>query len=194
MKRIAIYVRVSTQEQSCELQLREIQEFVKAKGWEVAKVYEDKATGTNANRSMLKNMLADASCGNFDVIVCWKLDRLFRSLKDLILVLHDLSELKIDFVAIKDNIDLTTSAGRLMMHMMGAFAEFEASLIRSRVKAGLANAKANGTQLGRPYKVSPHRMLELRSTGLSLSEIGIALGVSKSAVSKTLKKLSSEAA
>ena len=189
MNRVAIYVRVSTQEQSCELQLREITDFVKGKGWELFRTYEDKSTGTNANRPMLKQMLADASRGDFDIVICWKLDRLFRSLKDLILVLNELSELKIDFVAIRDNIDLTTSAGRLMMHMMGAFAEFEASIIRSRVRAGLANAKAKGQTLGRPLKVSTLKMVELRSAGFSMQQIGINLGVSKSTVSKALKKI-----
>jgi DNA invertase Pin-like site-specific DNA recombinase len=188
-KRVAVYVRVSTQEQSCDLQKSEILTFIGLKSWTLARIYEDKATGTNANRPMLKAMLEDAKQGQFDLIVSWKLDRLFRSLKDLILTLHELSAYGIEFVAIKDNIDLTTSAGRLMMHLLGAFAEFEGSLIRSRVKAGLDNARAKGTTLGRPVKVHSSRMLALRGQGLSMSEIGRELGVSKGTVSKTLQKV-----
>lgn len=185
----AIYLRVSTQDQSCDMQQRELIKFVAEKGWLVVGTYEDKATGTNANRQMLKALLADAREKKFDVIVCWKLDRLFRSLKDLIITLQDLTDWGVDFVSLKDNIDLTTSAGRLMVHLLGAFAEFEASLIRSRVKAGLDHARSMGTQLGRPIKVNHERMAKLREEGMSMSEIARTLGVAKSTVSKTLHKV-----
>ena len=187
--RAAIYLRVSTQDQSCDMQLREVIKFIESKGWLVVGTYEDKATGTNANRPMLKALLTDARDKKFDVIVCWKLDRLFRSIKDLILTLQDLTELGIDFVSLRDNIDLTSASGRLMVHMLGAFAEFEASLIRSRVRAGLDHARSIGTKLGRPIKVNQTRMVELRKAGLSMSEIAHSLGIAKSTVSKTLHKV-----
>lgn len=147
--RVGIYVRVSTQDQSCELQKNELTRYVESRGWETHKIYEDHGhTGTNGNRPMLKALLKDARERNFDVLICWKLDRLFRSLKDLIGTLHELTELKVDFISLKDNIDLTTSSGRLMMHLLGAFAEFEASLIRERVRAGINNARAKGIKFG----------------------------------------------
>jgi putative DNA-invertase from lambdoid prophage Rac len=186
--RIGIYLRVSTQDQNTELQASELRRFAEARGWNRIKVYEDKATGTNGNRPMLQQMLQDARRREIDVVVCWKLDRLFRSLKDLVVTLQELSELGIEFVSLKDSIDLTTSSGRLMMHMIGAFAEFEASLIKERVRAGLANAKRKGQKLGRPSRLDSTLILELRQQGLSLSTIAEQVGATKSAVSKTLKK------
>ena len=99
-------------------------------------------------------MLKDARSKRFDVVLCFKMDRLCRSLRDLVITLQDLTELGVEFVAIKDQIDLTTASGRLMTHLLGAFAEFEASLIRERVMSGLANAKAKGKKLGRPRTIN----------------------------------------
>ena len=185
---VAIYLRVSTQEQSTEFQKREIAEFLKAKGWSSFAIYEDKSTGTSSNRPELRKMLKDAQDGSVGVIVCWKLDRLFRSLKDLVNTLSSLSEWEVDFISIKDNIDMSTASGRLMTHLLAAFAEFEASLIKERVCAGLANAKAKGKTLGRPRQINPITVYELRLKGMSLSEIAKAIGVTKSGVSKTLRR------
>lgn len=186
-KRIAIYLRVSTQEQNTDLQLVDIKNYVASKGWSITQVYEDKATGTNSNRVDLKRMLEDARLKKFDVIICWKLDRLFRSLKDLVYTLQELSDLEIEFVALKDNIDLTTSAGRLMTHILGAFAEFEASIIRSRVKAGLDQARRNGKRLGR-LKTRPSELIrELHSKGYTFRQISKLANCSCSTVSRELK-------
>lgn len=187
--KIAIYLRVSTTDQSCELQQREIEQFIKAKNWTVTHIFQDKATGTNGNRSELIAMLKAAKVGHIDTIICWKLDRLFRSLKDLVNTLHSLSEMNIDFISIKDQIDMTTPSGRLMTHLLAAFAEFEASMIRERVRAGIANARAKGQVLGRPRQISPSLVYELRKAGLSMSQIAKQVGCSKSAISKTLKKI-----
>ena len=138
---VAIYLRVSTQDQSTEIQRHELISFVGSRGWGEPKVYEDKESGTTIKRPALQQLLTDARARRVDVIVCWKLDRLFRSLGDLVAVLKELEELGVLFISMRDQIDMTTSAGRLMTHLLGAFAEFEASLIRERVRAGLANAK-----------------------------------------------------
>lgn len=185
--RIALYVRVSTQDQSCELQKRELIQFANARGWEISKIYEDIATGTNGNRPMFKQLLRDAKERKFDILICWKLDRLFRSLKDIIGTLQELVELKIDFISLKDNIDLTTSSGRLMMHLLGAFAEFEASLIRERVKAGLNNARAKGTRLGRPKSRDDLKIQFLRAQGLSIRRIATIANTSTASVQRSLK-------
>jgi len=185
-KRAVIYARVSTSDQSTELQLREIIQYIQSRGWSTPQVYEDKATGTNGNRPMLKQLLANARERKFDVIIIWKLDRLFRSLKDLIATLQEFTELGIDFISLKDNIDMSTSAGRLMMHMLGAFAEFEASLIRERVRAGLRNAKAKGKCLGRPKTRDDGKIIELRRQGQTVRGIAKQLGISKSSVAFSL--------
>lgn len=187
--RVAIYLRVSTQDQSCELQRSEALRFIQLKGYKLYKIYEDTASGTNGKRPQFSDLMRDSHQKKFDVIICWKLDRFFRSMKDLVNVLNDLSERNIAFVSIKESIDMGTPAGRLLTHLLAAFAEFEADIIRERVIAGLNNARLKGKRLGRPPSVSASQILHFRNKGMSLREIGLALNVSKSAVSKTLKKL-----
>jgi putative DNA-invertase from lambdoid prophage Rac len=189
VERIGIYLRVSTQDQSYELQESEIRRYLESRGWGDPILYADKATGTNANRSELKRLLRDARERRLDKIVVWKLDRFARSLKDLILMLQELGELGVEFVSLRDQIDLTTSAGRLLLHVVGAFAQFEADLIKERVRAGLVNAKAKGQKLGRPFQIDASRVAALRRQGLSLSQIAKQVGATKSGVSKTLSKL-----
>lgn len=169
------------------MQLHDLQEFAKARGWLVHKVYEDYASGTTANRKSLREMLQDAKQRRFDVLVVWKLDRLFRSLRDMVGTLHDFGELGIEFVALKDQIDLTTASGRLMTHMLSAFAEFEASLIRSRVVAGLDAARRRGQRLGRPRLRDDGKIQSLHRQGLSERKIAIRLGISRGAVQRSLR-------
>lgn len=188
-RRVGIYVRVSTQDQSTELQRREILDFLAAKNWSYEAIYEDKATGTTADRAMLKAMLDDAASGKINTIVCWKLDRLFRSLKGLILTLHELNDLGIDFISIKDNLDFSTSSGRLMGHIIGAFAEFEVSIIRERVRSGLANAKAKGKILGRPKRRNDTQIHALKMQGYSVRRIARELGLSVGSVQASLAML-----
>lgn len=146
MKRVAIYLRVSTNGQNTNLQREEIMSFLTVRGWTDWTIYDDIASGTNGNRAALKQLMSDAKSGKLDLLICWKLDRLFRSLKDLVSVLHELEMLWIEFISLKDGLDLTTSSGRLLTHLIGSFGEFEASLIRERVNAGLANAKTKRSE------------------------------------------------
>lgn len=185
---VALYVRVSTQDQSCDLQKVELLQFLEQKGWKLFEIYEDKATGTNTNRPMLQKLLSDARNKKFNAIVCWKLDRLFRSLKDLILTLQELNELGIDFISLRDNLDLTSSTGRLMAHIIGAFAEFEASIIRERVKAGLVAARAKGMHPGRPRKRPSELIRTLRKNGHTYEEIAKLAKVSCATVHIDLKE------
>jgi len=184
--KVAIYIRVSTQEQSFELQRRELETYAANRGLVIFKIYEDKATGTNGNRPAFKDLMSDVRAGKVDLVITWKLDRLFRSLRDLILTLQELTDLNVGFMSLKDQIDLSTSAGKLMLHIIGAFAQFEADLIRERVRAGIANARANGTRLGRRPFINRSLVANLRSQGWSLGKIAKHLNVSKTAVHKTL--------
>ncbi len=188
MKRAAIYVRCSTAVQDTDLQKREIESFIQARGW-TSTVYEDHGfSGTHARRPMLQALLKDAGARNFDVVICWKLDRLFRSLKHLVVTLQDFSDLGIEFISLRDNIDLTTASGRLMVQVIGAFAEFEAAIIKERVRAGLASAKARGQKLGRPKRGNPHEIQLLRSQGLSYRKIAKILSISLATVQRGLKE------
>lgn len=191
--RVAIYVRVSTQDQSTDLQEQQLLEYASARGWvDGVQIFKDKATGTNMERPELRRMLREARAGRVDLILCWKLDRMFRSMKDMVLTMHELQALGLQFIALKDNIDLTTPAGRLMCNLIGAFAEFEASLIRERVRAGLSAAKQKGVKLGRPTgeagrSLNYAKIKKLLSSGKSPTEISRDLGIARSTVYRIQK-------
>lgn len=188
--RCAIYLRVSTMDQKTDLQHDELKSYCAARGWTVTQVYEDKATGCNTNRTHFQKLMKDAHARRFDVLAVWKLDRFARSLKDLVNHLQELTDLGIGFVSIKDaGVDLTTPTGRLLTHLLSAFSEFEASLIRMRVKAGLDNAKRKGKKLGRPKVRDDDRIRALRAQGLSIRAIARQAGVSAMAVQRSLKSV-----
>jgi DNA invertase Pin-like site-specific DNA recombinase len=188
--RTAIYCRVSTQEQKTDLQRDELIEFVEGRGWSIFKIYEDKATGTNSNRVELQQLLKDARQRKFDVVCVWKLDRFFRSLKELLTTIAELQSLRIEFVALKDQIDLTTPAGRLLLQILGSLSEFSASLTKERVLSGLAAARRRGVRLGRPPEIDDVKVHALRAKGMSYSQISSELKISKASVHKSLKKVS----
>jgi DNA invertase Pin-like site-specific DNA recombinase len=155
-KRAAIYVRVSTDKQTVENQLRELRQIAERRGWQVVEEYQDAGTSGAKGRDSrpgLDRMLRDASRRRFDVVMAWAIDRLGRSLIDLLGTIQALEACGVDLYLDQQSIDTTTPAGRLMFQVTGAFAEFERSMIRQRVRAGLKRAVEAGKQLGRP-KVS----------------------------------------
>jgi len=190
--RVAIYTRVSTDGQSTERQVVELKEYAAGRKWEVQTIYTENASGTTSKRSAFQQMLKEARAKHFDVLLVWKLDRLSRSLKDLIGTLQELNELGVQFVSLKDQIDFTTSAGRLMFHMIGAFAQFETDLIKERVVSGLNNARRKGVILGRPKEIPDETVTEIlqqRSNGYSIRQISQAVGVPRSSVGRIIKSM-----
>ncbi|MDZ4661046.1 MAG: recombinase family protein [Pseudomonadota bacterium] len=191
-KRYILYLRISTAEQNSDLQRRELVEYANRRGW-TYEILEDKASGTHANRPALQKLLQLARSRKIDGIAVWKCDRLFRSLKHAVVTLAELTELGVEFYSHKDQIDLSTSTGRLMANMLMAFAEFEADLIKSRVVSGLQAAKARGVQLGRPKIVNDEvirQVLDLRfNRKLSIRQISEALAhkVSKTSIERILR-------
>ena len=185
MKRIPIYARVSTDRQSTESQLNALREYAGKRAWAISKEYIDEGyTGSNTKRPAFTAMMADAKKRKFDVLLVYKLDRLSRSLKDLITTLDDLKSMGIDFISYDNGLDTTTPTGRLIFNVVGAVAEFEKDIIRERVRAGLENAKRKGKRLGRP-PVSSRLVDEakkLRSEGMSFRQIGKRLGIPESTV------------
>lgn len=180
--RAAIYARVSTLDQQPENQLVELRRYVAARGWDAAIEYVDHGvSGSKTARPALDRLVKDARRRKFDVLVCWKLDRLGRNLKHLITLLEDLQALGVAFVSLGEGIDATTPAGKLQMHILGAIAEFERGRIVERVRAGLARAKAQGKRLGRqPYAITDTQFEAVADQ--SLREAAVALGVSRSVV------------
>jgi DNA invertase Pin-like site-specific DNA recombinase len=191
--KVAIYARVSTLDkgQDTEVQLRDLRAYAHARGWAIAGEYVDEGqSGGKDRRPELDRLLKDARKRKIDLILCWRLDRLGRSLKHLILTLDELQSLGVGFVSYNENLDLTSSTGRLMFQLLGAFAEFERNLIKERVVAGLANARAKGKKLGRPAKtINVDKMIALRTQGYTLRAIAEVMGVSHAFVNKTLRNL-----
>jgi DNA invertase Pin-like site-specific DNA recombinase len=152
-KRAAIYVRVSTDKQTVENQVSALRHIAERRGWEIVEQYSDAgisgAKGRDG-RPGLDQMLNDASRRKFDVIMAWSIDRVGRSLIDLLGTIQTLEACGVDLYLDQQLIDTTTPAGKLMFQVCGAFAEFERSMIRQRIHAGLKRAVAQGAQLGRP--------------------------------------------
>ena len=188
--RAAIYARVSTinHGQDVTLQTRELQQFAEARGWHVAGTYiDDGVSGAKDSRPDLNRLMADAHKRCFDVVAVWRFDRFARSVSHLLRALETFSALGIAFVSLSEQMDTTTPTGKMVFTVLGAVAELERSLIAERVRAGLRNARAKGTRLGRPrIIVDVSRVLGLRAEGQTVREIAEALGISRSLVHKTL--------
>jgi DNA invertase Pin-like site-specific DNA recombinase len=184
--RVALYIRVSTDGQTVANQERELREVAVAKGWDIAEVYRDEgvsgAKGREA-RHGLDKMLKDAVRGRFSVLMAWSVDRLGRSLQDLLHTLNDLRGANCDLYLHRQALDTRTPSGRAMFQMLGVFAEFEREMIRERVKSGIERARRTGTKSGRPIgrpKVSleiERKVRALRRRGYGLVKIGRELGV-----------------
>ena len=175
-KRAAIYVRVSTTDQETERQEVELKEYVESREWSY-KIYKDRGhSGAKADRPALNNLVHDIRCRKIDVVVVWALDRLARSLKQLLSIAEECSLLGVDLIALKQNVDTTLPAGRLTFQVLGAVAEFERELLRERVRSGMAQARRSGKHVGRPalrkfHAADIERMRLLRSQGKSIRRL-----------------------
>lgn len=148
--RVALYARVSTGEQTAENQLLELRRYAEARGWTVAHEYVDHAvSGLKTSRPALDEMMRAARRRQVDLVLVWRLDRLGRSLQHLIELMEELTGLSVSFASMSEGIDLSTSAGRLQMNLLGAFAQFERERIRERIHLGLDRARKQGKRLGR---------------------------------------------
>jgi DNA invertase Pin-like site-specific DNA recombinase len=176
VKKAAMYVRCSTAEQETELQETELREYCEKRGWEYV-VYRDKGqSGAKNDRPALNSLLSDLRRRKFDVVVVWALDRLARSLRQLLTIGEECRSLGVDLVSLRQNIDTTLPAGRLTFQILGAVAEFERELLRDRVKAGMAQARRTGKHCGRPalrrfHAADIERMKLLRSDGTSVRKL-----------------------
>jgi DNA invertase Pin-like site-specific DNA recombinase len=153
MKRAVLYLRVSTLDQTTANQERELREVAGRMGCEIVHVYKDHGiSGTKGRdkRPAFDRMCRDAAKRQFDMVMAWSVDRLGRSLQDLVSFLSELHAIRIDLFLHQQGLDTTTPAGKAMFQMMGVFAEFERAMIQERVRAGLARARSEGKKLGRP--------------------------------------------
>ena len=194
MKRIALYARVSMSDQNPEAQLLALREYAQVRQFTITREYVDQVTGDISKRkpgsfTEYQKLLDDAHHRPFDAVAVWKFDRFARSLKGLLDALELFHRLGIDFISITQLVDTTTPAGRLFFQMVGAFAEFERSLIVERVNAGLSNARKKGIVLGRPPDRELHaKIRDLRAQGMSLRKIAAELQIASSSVQKVCAK------
>lgn len=179
-KKVALYVRVSTQEQKTDIQLMDLKEYIQKRGYEVFNTYEDVISGLTKERKALDQLFADAKKRKFDIVLVWKFDRFARSLKMLVDSLALFQELGIDFISYKENIDTTTSMGRLIFHINSAYAEFEREIIKDRVIAGIkAKREKTGTWGRRKIKEELQAKIKsLKERGLSVRKIADELHIS----------------
>jgi DNA invertase Pin-like site-specific DNA recombinase len=177
--RIAIYARVSTKDQSCDLQLRDLRAYCTARGFNLIGEYVDVGqSGAKDSRPELDKLMGDARKRLFDAVVVWRFDRFARSTKHLLAALEEFRSLGIQFISYQENMDTSSPLGQALFTIVSAVAQLERDLIRERVSAGIRNARANGKKLGRPTSaVDRGRILHLKSDGHSLRKIAENLGV-----------------
>src|SRR5688572_16494659 len=178
--RAAVYARVSTFDQEPENQLAELRRYIEARGWTAVEYVDTGISGAKDRRPALDALLLAARRRKVDVVVCWRLDRLGRNLRHLVVLLEELEALGVAFVSLNEGIDATTPAGRLQMAVLGAIAQFERERIAERVRAGLARAKAQEKRLGRP-RLQP---APAATGGLSVRQAAAEWGVSKSTATR----------
>jgi DNA invertase Pin-like site-specific DNA recombinase len=191
MNRVGVYLRVSTDSQTTENQRLELQAVAERSGWQVVGIYEDAGVSGGKGRDKrpgFDRLLKDATARKLDMIAAWSVDRLGRSLKDLVGFLTELQALRCDLYLHQQALDTSTPSGRAMFQMLGVFSEFERGMIRERVNSGLARARAKGTKLGRrPVKPAVEaRIRELKATGMGILKIGRTVGVGTSVVQRVI--------
>lgn len=206
--KVALYARVSTNlteddlktadgeavyRQNPEVQLLKLREFARNRGYEVVAEYQDRASGSDPNRQQLEEMMRAAFRREFDAILIVRLDRITRSLSNLLSILQQLESAKVNLIATDQNIELSSPTGRLTVHLLGAFAEWEKEIIRERVKDGMAKARVKGTKSGLPIGRAPTytksqlddaRRLKAQEPGISWSELERRSGICR----RTLKR------
>jgi DNA invertase Pin-like site-specific DNA recombinase len=189
IKRAAVYLRVSTAGQTTANQLLELQRVAAQRGWQVIGTYEDRAVSGNKGRESRPawdHLHRDCAQGRVDIVLAWSIDRLGRSLHQVINFIAELGEIGVGLYLHQQAVDSSTAAGKAMLAMCGVFAEFERAMIVERVKAGLARARAQGKQLGRPPAKSSieRRIKQHRAKGQGILSIARELRVGVSVVQR----------
>jgi len=168
-------------------QLQELRRYVEALGWTGQEYVDRDVSGAKDRRPALNALVRDAKRRKFDVLICWRLDRLGRNLRHLVTLIEELQTLGVAFVSLGESIDCTTPAGKLQLHILAALAEFERARIQERVKAGLARARAQGVRLGRPRRrIDPQRLATV--AGLPEREAARRLGIPRSTLQRWLAR------
>ena len=189
--KIALYTRVSTQDQSVEMQITDLRRYCEQRGFQIFKEYSDQGiSGTKDKRPALDELMSDAKKRKFDAVLCWRFDRFARSTKHLITALEEFRHLGIEFVSYQENIDTSSPLGKAMFTIVSAIAELERNILLERVRAGLKRAKENGMILGRPKRLDldVKELQRMRDTEkLSFRQIAKRVKACPATVYKSLK-------
>lgn len=187
--RVALYARVSTNDQSCAMQLADLRGLASARGFQATEYVDEGISGAKDRRPALDQLMADCRRGRIKVVMVWRFDRFARSTRHLVTALDEFNTLGVGFISFKEAVDTSTPAGKMLFTVIAAMAEFEREIIRERVRAGIANARSNGVKFGRPkVDVDVERVKSLRTEGVSLRAIAVELGVSKDVVHRAVKE------
>jgi len=188
--KVAGYMRVSTDHQNNENQKIRLEEFATQRGYDIFAIYEDTESGGKRNRPGLEKMLKRARRGHFNMVIAVKIDRIARSLQDLLEIAGKLGEYNVGLSFTDQDIDIGSSQGKLLFQILGAFAEFERDMIRERTKAGIERARRQKKHIGRP-KVNGAKVVKvrrLREEGMSMNRIAHEVGIGKGSVVRILKE------
>ena len=183
MKKVALYARVSTDKQTCENQLQELRAIAERMNYTIVAEFIDNGISGMKNRQdrpALDQLMKSATQRKFDMVMCWSIDRLGRSLQNLVEILNELQAMKIDLFFLQQGMDTSTPSGRMIFSVFGAIGEFERNLIRERVIAGQKRAVANGVKIGRPSKMNDglrSAIQLLREKGMGIKQIAKELKV-----------------
>ena len=187
-KRCAVYARVSTyKDQRVEVQLDVLKEYATSRGFVLTNEISDQGqSGATDKREGLQELLRLIRTRKVDVVIVSKLDRLFRSLKHMTTVVEEMTQLGVEFISLSEQIDLTTSTGKLMLHIFSAFAEFEKNIIRERTLLGLEHSRKKGVKFGRPKLYDEAKIIQLRDQGCSYRKIMTELNCPMGTVCRVL--------
>jgi DNA invertase Pin-like site-specific DNA recombinase len=195
--RAALYLRVSTTDQDTERQERELRAVAANRGYDIVEVYKDNGVSGSKGRDKrpaFDELHRDAARHRFDIVMAWSVDRLGRSLKDLVSFLHELLACNVELYLYQQALDTTTPSGRAMFQLLGVFAEFERAMIVERVNSGIAKAREKGTKSGKPIgrpPTPPHIRERIRRTyragGVGMRTVGKQFGVSLGTVQACLR-------
>ena len=190
--KIAIYCRVSTNQQDTEIQVNECRAYAERCGYEIVEVYEDKISGMTSkdDRPELSRLLTDAFSRKFTTVIVYSIDRLGRSLKHCLEILETLKSHRCDFVSIKQQLDTSSPTGQLMFNLLAVFANYERTMILERTALGRARAKARGVKFGRPSKMNSsvaEAVRLLREKGAGIKDIAKSLQIGVGSVYQALR-------
>jgi DNA invertase Pin-like site-specific DNA recombinase len=187
--RVAIYCRVSTDLQTNETQESQLRDYCKMKGWSDIEVFiDDGVSGTRRSRPELDHMLSRVRNKEFDAVMVWRFDRASRSTKQLLELLEEFQKLGVDFISLREQIDTSTPAGKLMFTMVSGFAQFERDLISERTKAAMQEAKKRGVKYGRDKKYDHSKVIQMKKEGFNINQISEQLGISGCQARKIIRE------